>query len=272
MDPLRLIHPTQALKPLNLLALTPRGTTLNSLKTIFTLFMHRTKYLLILSVTFSAISLLLMNSHAFAEANKWVDKDGVTHYGDRVPREYLRSEHLKLNDQGVVIHKSHAIKSEAELAEEYKQNKIKAEENRKKLIKQKIQQLRDRVLLDTFTTVNDIVAVRDARLEALDSQISLASTLIKNDEEKLSHAQKRITEIEESKRDIPENLRKEVTSINKQLDANYEFIKEKKKERAQIISSFAEDFIRFQELMIERKKEKQRRAEEAKAREENLRF
>jgi len=192
-------------------------------------------------------SLLLM-PNAFAGLNKWKDEKGQIHYGDRVPAEYLRKEHSQLNEQGVTVRTSEAMKTEEEESAAQLENKIKAAENKKRLIAARKKALRDRVLLDTFTTEKDLSLARGERIEAIDSQISLAETLIKNDEVRLSNFKKRIESIEKSSRKAPENLHKEVTSISRQIESNFSYIEDKTNERNEIIKAFKQDVIRFRAL------------------------
>src|ERR1700691_1452278 len=72
---------------------------------------------------------------------KWVDKDGVTHYGDHVPPEYASQEQHILNSQGYEIKKLEAQKTGDQLAAEEK-NRLDAEQR----------QLRDRNLLSTYAS------------------------------------------------------------------------------------------------------------------------
>ncbi|HKU80279.1 MAG TPA: DUF4124 domain-containing protein, partial [Rhodanobacteraceae bacterium] len=44
---------------------------------------------------------------------KWVDENGVTHYGDTVPQEYSQREQQILNSQGVEVQKRQAEMSPA---------------------------------------------------------------------------------------------------------------------------------------------------------------
>jgi len=199
--------------------------------------------------------LFASNAHAL---KKWVDENGQVHYGDRVPAKYLSKEHSTLNDQGITVRTSKTLKTEEQLNLEEQQRALKAEEDKKRLIEQRKKALRDRVLLDTFTTEKDLSLARDARIEAVDSQISLAETLIKNDERKLEDVKKRINDIESSGRIAPENLHKEVTSVSRQLENNYAFIEDKNNERNEIMQSFNEDVARFRELMKEKQKAREK--------------
>lgn len=199
-----------------------------------------------------SVSVLCVSPLQAAGTKKWVDEQGQVHYGDRVPTEYLRGEHSVINDQGIEVRKNAAMKTEAERAREAELQKRKQAEQRKRLIEARKQALRDRVLTDTFTTENDLIIARDARVEAVDSQISLTKTLIAHDEQRLSDVKQRIKSIEDSGREAPQNLHKEVHSVSRQLENHYAFIEDRNNERENIIKSFDEDIKRFRELMQEK--------------------
>ncbi|MGH8757792.1 MAG: DUF4124 domain-containing protein, partial [Burkholderiales bacterium] len=46
--------------------------------------------------------------HALAVMYKWVDENGVTHYGDSIPPEYRSRANEELNKRGVIIKKNDA--------------------------------------------------------------------------------------------------------------------------------------------------------------------
>ncbi len=206
----------------------------------------------------------LLSSLAHSASSKWVDENGQIHYSDRIPSRYLGGKYSKLNDQGVTLSTSNAIKTKKELSEEQKLRRIKAEENKKRLIISRKKALRDRVLLYTFTTENDLILARDARLDAIDSQISLANTLIRNDKIKLSTAKGRITAVEKRNQKAPENFYKKVAFVKQQINNNQIYIKEKSVERQKILDAFDEDISRFRQLKKEQHdaRERRRKAEE----------
>jgi len=200
------------------------------------------------------IGFLLMASNAQAAMKKWVDENGQVHYGDRVPAKYLKKEHSTLSEQGVTIRTSKTLKTEKELSEEEDRRLKKAADDKVRLIAARKKALRDRVLLDTFTTENDLIIARDARSESIDSQISLAETLIKSDEAKLEVVKKRISDIESSGREAPENLHKEVVSVSRALENHYAYVEDKTNERVMLLKTFDEDVKRFRELHKEKQK------------------
>ena len=48
---------------------------------------------------------------------EWVDEQGVTHYGDRIPPEYASQEHRVINGHGIEIEHTDAQKTPEQLAD-----------------------------------------------------------------------------------------------------------------------------------------------------------
>ena len=207
-----------------------------------------------LQLIMAASLCLLVNGAALAGLNKWVDENGQVHYGDRVPAKYLNQQREQLNEQGIVVERHKAAKSQDELDQEKAEQARKAEEEKQRLIAKRKADLRDRVLLDTFTTEADLVHAREARVEAVDTQILLTETIIKDQDKKLENLKQRITNIEKSGRIVPENLPKELDSVSRQLETHYQFVEAKNDEKQKIIEKFDGDIKRFRELMDMRKK------------------
>jgi Domain of unknown function (DUF4124) len=98
---------------------------------------------------------------------KWVDKEGVTHYGDRVPPEYASQEQHILNSQGYEIKHTDAQKS-AEQAAAEDQRRLDADQR----------QLRDKNLLNTYASVQEIERLRDQRLALIADQIKVTTQFL----------------------------------------------------------------------------------------------
>ncbi len=198
---------------------------------------------------FAGFVLLMLGSQTLqAGLNKWVDENGQVHYGDRVPSKYLKKQHEVLNDQGVVVKKYPAYPSREDILNQRKKQREQAEIDKKQKAIEEQQALRDRVLLETFTTERDILMSRDARVDAVQSQITLTEANIKNYEEKLQKLKKRIAAIEASKRKVPENMHKDVVAVSRQLETYYQFVETKEIEKQKIIEDFDKDIKRFRVL------------------------
>src|ERR1700760_2333351 len=113
---------------------------------------------------------LLLTSVAVADKRtlyKWVDSDGVTHYGDRIPPEYSSQEQHIINSQGVEINRLDAQKSADQMAQEDQKRQAAAE-----------RESRDRNLLNTYVSVQEIERLRDQRLNLLTDQIKVTNQFL----------------------------------------------------------------------------------------------
>ncbi len=99
---------------------------------------------------------------------KWVDEDGVTHYGDPLPPEYASQEQHVINSRGLEIKPSRCAKD--------RRNKrppmIKRNSTRSSA------QLRDKNLLSTYASVQEIERLRDQRLTLLADQIKVTNQFL----------------------------------------------------------------------------------------------
>ncbi len=115
-----------------------------------------------------------------ATTYKWVDDQGVVHYGDSIPPQYSQKESTLLNKEGVPVGHKDATKSAAQLAAE-----ATAEEQ---LARQK---QHDSFLLGTYTSVKDIEQLRDERLQQVRGQRVAAEQYVASLGERLTALQTR---------------------------------------------------------------------------------
>ena len=208
-------------------------------------------------LTFSAI-LLSSPFAAQAKMYKWVDENGQMHFGDKIPPKYMVKEHQELNEHGVVTKHKEAAKTPQQKAEERRlkkeQEKMAQEEKKKKQ--------RDRVLLDTYTTERDLIVARDSRLEAVDSQINLAESIINDSNENIESLEKQIAQIKASNREVPEELYQRIEIEKRQVKVQSGVMKNHKKRRDEISEQFDDYIERFKVLKAEQKAKRERLARE----------
>jgi len=197
-----------------------------------------------LGVYFIGLILLATTSVLSARIVCWTNKDGIRECGDKIPPEYSQHGHQELNPQGIVVEETEAAKSDAEL-EELK--RIAAERAREERMAEK-QRRRDRMLLDTFSSVKDIERARDNKIEAIDMLISLAErriTKLKQDKDRLI---RRAARIERAGNPPPEQIIKDISSIDQQIKDNNQYIATKRKEQKEIRLRHNQDIARFKEI------------------------
>ncbi len=124
-----------------------------------------------------AIALVAMlPAWAFASQGKavyrWVDKDGITHFGDSVPAEYAEIEKHLINDAGITVAVMRGKKTPEEIAEE-----LRAAELAAKIEKQHRD---DSALLATYQNIDEILMHRDRRIELFQAQARVTELYLKN--------------------------------------------------------------------------------------------
>ena len=193
---------------------------------------------------------ILCSVPAQAKLYKWVDDNGQTHFGDKIPTQYLSKEHKELNEQGATVKTHDAAETEEERAEKRKQERARKEEEKKA----RLQAKRDRVLLDTYTTERDLIAAKTARLDAVASQMQLSESIIADAERKLEATEKRIKAIKASGREVPKNISDKMVREEKQL-ATQRKIARGHLDREQKINTQFDGYIeRFRELKANQKR------------------
>ena len=103
---------------------------------------------------------------------RWVDDEGVVHYGDSIPPEYAEKPKQVLNEQGVTVEHLQGKKT----AEELEAERV-AEELRQK---QELQRRADMALLATYVNVGEIEMHRDRRVELFQAQARVTELYLRN--------------------------------------------------------------------------------------------
>jgi hypothetical protein len=195
----------------------------------------------------------LFTVSAQAGLYRWVDEYGAVHYGDKVPPKYLKQEHQELNEQGTTVKKHDRAMTAEEKAE-----KKRLEAERMRIENEKrAQALRDRVLTDTYTTERDLVAAKNARLDAIDSQLQLSKELIKNTNEKVKKTERLIESIKASGKMVPESTYAKLEREKLQLATQQGVQQGHQIKREEVIVQFDGYIERFRELMAAKQKRRE---------------
>lgn len=175
-------------------------------------------------------------------AYKWVDEKGAKTYGDYVPPEAAKRERTLLNEQGVEIRRYDAERSPDQIAADAERNK--AIESRRQ---------RDQFLLTTYTSVADIEALRDLRLEQIEGQSRAAGQYMDTLNSRLVGLQARAQLFrpyseKASAATMPENLVEELVRTLGTLRTQKNVIVAKRSERDAVTKQFQSDIDRYREL------------------------
>ena len=204
-------------------------------------------------LTLSAV-LLACAFPAQAKMYKWVDENGQIHFGDKIPTEYRVKEHDELNELGVKTRHREAAKTPEQKAEE---RRLEREQKKIELAEKKKKQ-RDRVLLDTYTTERDLIVARDSRLDAVNSQIRLAETIISDSNKKIDSMEQQVTDIKASNREVPLDLYDRIDNEKQQVAVQTQVMQNHKKRSVEISEQFNGYIERFKVLKAEQTAKRER--------------
>jgi len=103
---------------------------------------------------------------------RWVDSDGVVHYGDSIPAEYSDLERQVVNVHGITIDVMQAKKTAEQLAEERRLEELRTARD--------LQARADENLLATYLSVDEILLHRDRRIELFQAQARVTELYLRN--------------------------------------------------------------------------------------------
>ena len=197
------------------------------------------------------IVLLLLAPFAYAQKDatkgyfKWVDEDGVVHYGDSIPAKYRDLPKEVVNDYGVQIDYLEGKKSpeqlEAERLEEERVQKI------------ELQRRADQALLATYLSVDEILLHRDRRVELFQAQARVTELYLRNLDRRLKSLRADASNFQPYSENpdapmIADDLAKELRKTKEIINRHERNLKKFKSDEQQIIARFEGDINRFKTL------------------------
>jgi len=173
---------------------------------------------------------------------RWVDDQGVIHYGDQIPPEYANKDREVLNGQGVRVGHLEGQKSPAQLATEAR--------DRANMMRQK---QHDAFLVTTYTSAKDIEALRDSRLEQLRTQRTAAQQYVESLRARLGTLQERALSCRPyssraDARRMPDDLAENLVRTLDELHTQSAALANQGEEEAKLRVQFQADIERYNEL------------------------
>lgn len=176
---------------------------------------------------------------------KWVDDDGIIHYGDRIPPEYADKPKQRLNDQGVAIEHLEGKKTAAQLAAEKKAAEL--------AMQRELQRRADQALLNTYISVAEIQMHRDRRVELFRAQARVTELYLRNLSRRLEQLKREAGRYKPYSSDpnaetIDPGLVEEITETEETMARHEENLRQFRNEEKQIRERFEGDIERFKHL------------------------
>ncbi len=176
---------------------------------------------------------------------RWVDKDGVVHYGDSIPAEYAELERQVVNDHGITVDVMEAKKTEEELAEERRQEELREA--------REMQRRADQALLATYLTVDEIELHRDRRVELFQAQARVTELYLSNLKRRLKKLQTDATRYRPYSQNpnapmIDPDLTADIQSTKETIARHEANLRKFQEDEQNIVARFDGDIDRFKKL------------------------
>ena len=194
--------------------------------------------------------LCVFNTQSMAGAlNKWVDENGAVRYSDQLPPQQSARGHQQLNSQGMVLTTKEAAKTPKEIAIEAEALRKLEQQQREEARLKAIQNQRDRVLLLTFSSGEEIEHARENRIEVIDSVIRLIQNGIEGTQSQLdeltNHAQLSYTS---KGKQVPGGLAQKIEHFQRKIESRNAHLESKEAEKNKISEKYNQDLERYQLL------------------------
>ena len=192
------------------------------------------------------IALFALSSTAAAREEKrvfkWEDEDGNVYYGDSIPAEFSERPKEVLNDQGVAVDAIEGKKTEEQLEEEARLEKIR--------VAQELQQRADQALLNTYLSVEEIEMHRDRRVELFQAQAKVTELYLRNLSGRLESIRTEASRYQPYSQDsnapmIPDELAADLRETKDTIARHESNLKKYERNEREIIERFDRDIARF---------------------------
>jgi DNA repair exonuclease SbcCD ATPase subunit len=174
------------------------------------------------------------------------DARGQTHYGDSMPQACAGFDTEVLNDRGIVLR---VIEGDQTRAERIAREAVEAKARKEREAREQ----RDRMLTETYLSVEDIERLRDQRLELLTAQYRVTEQNISNLSERQGRLESQIARFrpysdKPNAPALPDHLAEEMVNTVNGMRVYRESLLKNRKEQADLKTSFDADIKRFKEL------------------------
>ncbi len=183
---------------------------------------------------------------------RWVDDQGRVHYSDTLPPDQAGQRREIKTPEGATVGTVEPPPSREQLEAEAARREAEEQAQARREAVERRRREHDRMLLMTFTSVEEMQTARDERLGAIESQIDLVRSRIDKLQQRREQLRQEAATLERTGRGNPADIYRELEQIERSIRQNRSAIKDKRDTQARIRLRFSEDIDRFRELLAER--------------------
>ncbi len=194
--------------------------------------------------------LIILPLAAYASENtqklyRWVDGDGIVHYGDSIPAEFTDLERQVINNYGITVGIMRAKRTAEEIAEELRQDELRQA--------REVQRRQDRALLATYVSVDEIVLHRDRRIELFQAQARVTELYLSNLNRRLDKLQKEASKYRPYSTDpdaemIDPDLAGDISTTKGTIERHQANLERFHQDEQNIVARFDGDVDRFKKI------------------------
>ncbi len=181
---------------------------------------------------------------AAADAYRWTDDKGLVHYSDSVPQDQARHRRTKLDERGFAVEVVEAPKT----AEQVRREKLlKQLRNQQELVLGE-QYEKDKALMRTYRSTDEILVALRMKLDSLDSSIKLTQSSIARNTQSLEAHEKKAQELKKQGQSVPQSTLDSINILKRRIAAYHSQVLRADNEKLAVNDQFTKDLKRFQTI------------------------
>ena len=187
------------------------------------------------------VALLVVPCLAAADGQKmtyrWVDAQGNVHFSDSPPADAAKQERQVLDEHGAVRSVMPRQKSDAELAEEQRQQREAQQ-----------QKDYDNSLLKTYSSLDDLKRAGNDRIDTIDNHIEQAQKQVNDSQQKLADVQSKVASAKAAGQAVDPDVQRQIDQYDSELQNNKDSLAQFRQDRQKAEDQYLRDVQRYQEL------------------------
>ena len=198
---------------------------------------------------FLVTSLLLISLAAYAgNLYRWMDENGRVQISDKIPPAATQRGYDIITPQGRLIKHVPPPMTDEEIAA----IAAKQAEEQEKIRARKEQERKDRILLLTYGTVDEIEFTRNERLSLIEAQMKLHEKRLREKDAELAAVNKRTQKFTDEDKPVPDRFLEQERRLMEEQQALMEMISIGESQYQKLNERFLNDIQRFKQLQKEK--------------------
>ncbi|WP_162267999.1 DUF4124 domain-containing protein [Thiohalocapsa sp. ML1] len=175
---------------------------------------------------------------------RWVDDQGNIHYSDVMPPTEVEKGHTQLSPEGLRVRTVAPAKTPEQIQRERELERLRAQQQR--MLDQ--QRADDRVLLNTFQSVDDLIMTREGNLSDIDTMVQFKKANIRRQQDWLAQLRADAADLERKGERVSDQLKERIASTERSIEEALTSIVAREQQKQEIRAKFDRDLKRLRQL------------------------